>query len=310
MVFVQGFTVCEGALAIAKDSVCSNLTIIPIGEITTLEGLLELIVSLSILSNIPAPHNIPADVFFSCCRNPHISFGRRVFFAVVAPASFPERVFRTVCFYKESHRPSSANLIPVPHGIGIAIKAVSLFFLVVLISAIIFGIFLKGLIYLLPRTIRQVLYFSGLLRASGMMERTDLVLTDLPVYNAVLAEIRVTSAFDDLSVWKFQAVDGLCVVGFQLLGHISKFLVFFRRFGTVWRHNFFYCAHQLACEIRCPSHKRAQSQFRHNVLSQIIFSGLQQFDGLFDRSIFVRIFFHSRHVHGHQCFEMHNDVPF
>ena len=139
---------------------------------------------------------------------------------------------------------------------------------------------------------------------------TDLVLTDLPVYNAVLAEIRITSAFDDLSVWKFQTVYGLCVVGFQFLGHISKFLVFFRRFGTVWRHNFFYCAHQLACEIRCPSHKRAQSQFRHNVLSQIIFSGLQQFDGLFDRSIFVRIFFHSRHVHGHQCFEMHNDVPF
>lgn len=132
--------------------------------------------------------------FFLAAEIPHISFGRRVFFAVVAPASFPERVFRTVCFYKESHRPSSANLIPVPHGIGIAIKAVSLFFLVVLISAIIFGIFLKGLIYLLPRTIRQVLYFSGLLRASGMMERTDLVLTDLPVYNAVLAEIRVTSA--------------------------------------------------------------------------------------------------------------------
>ena len=143
-----------------------------------------------------------------------------------------------------------------------------------------------------------------------MMERTDLVLTDLPVYNAVLAEIRVASAFNDLSVWKLQAVYGLCVVGFQFLGHVSKFLVFFRRFGTVWRHNFFYCAHQLACEIRCPSHKSAQSQFRHNVLSQIIFSGLQQIDGLFDRSIFVRIFFHSRHGHGHQCFEMHNDVPF
>ena len=275
-----------------------------------MECFLELVVSLRILNNVPILHNIPADVFFPRCRNPHISFGRRVFFAVVAPASFPERVFRTVCFYKESHRPSSADLIPVPHGIGIAIKAVSLFFLVVLISAIIFGIFFKGLIRLLPRTIRQVLYFPGLLRASGMMEMTDLVLTDLPVYNAVLAEIRITSAFDDLSVWKFQTVYELCVVGFQFLGHISKFHVFFRRFGTVWRHNFFYCAHQLACEIRCPSHKRAQSQFRHNVLSQIIFSGLQQFDGLFDRSIFVRIFFHSRHVHGHQCFEMHNDVPF
>ena len=184
-----------------------------------------------------------------------------------------------------------------------------------LVSAIIFGIFLEGLIHLLPRIIRQVLYFSGLLCASGMMERTnlvltDLVLTDLLVYNAVLAEIRVAAAFDDLSVWKLQAVYGPCVVGFQLLGHVSKFLVFFRRFGTVWRHNFFYCAHQLAREIRCPSHKRAQSQFRHNVLSQIVFSGLQQFDRLSDRSIFVRIFFHSRHVHGHQCFEMHNDVPF
>lgn len=43
MVFVQGFTVCEGALAIAKDSVCSNLTIIPIGEITTLEASLSLL---------------------------------------------------------------------------------------------------------------------------------------------------------------------------------------------------------------------------------------------------------------------------
>ena len=59
----------------------------------------------------------------------------------------------------------------------------------------------KGLIHLLPRTIRQVLYFSGLLRASGMMEMTDLALTDLPVYNAVLAEIRITSAFAALSVW-------------------------------------------------------------------------------------------------------------
>ena len=58
-----------------------------------------------------------------------------------------------------------------------------------------------------------------------MMERTDLVLTDLPVYNAVLAEIRVASAFNDLSVWKLQAVYGLSVVGFQFLGHVSKFHV-------------------------------------------------------------------------------------
>ena len=60
-----------------------------------------------------------------------------------------------------------------------------------------------------------------------MMERTNLVLTDLPIYNAVLAEIRVAAAFNDLSVWKLQAVYGLCVVGFQFLGHVSKFHVFF-----------------------------------------------------------------------------------
>ena len=275
-----------------------------------MECFFELVVSLRILNSVPILHNIPADVFFSRCRNPHISFGSRVFYAAVAPASFPERVFRTLRFHKKSHRPSAANLIPVPHGIGVAIKAVPLFLLAVLISAIIFGIFLKGLIHLLPRTIRQVLYFSGLLRASGMMERTDLVLADLPVYNAVLAEIRVTSAFNDFSVWKFKTVYGLCVVGFQFLGHVSKFLVFFRRFGTVWQHNIFYCAHQLACEIRCSSHKGAQSQFRHKILSQLVLVSLQQFDRLYDRSIFMRIFFHSRHGHGHQCFEMHNDVPF
>ena len=141
--------------------------------------------------------------FFLAAETHIYPSGAGCFFAVVAPASFPERVFRTVRFHKESHRPSSADLIPVPHGIGVAIKAVPLFLLAVLISAIIFGIFLKGLIHLLPRAIRQVLHFSGLLRASGMMERTDLVLADLPVYNAVLAEIRVTSAFNDLSARKF-----------------------------------------------------------------------------------------------------------
>ena len=192
-----------------------------------MECFFELVVSLRIPSSVPTFHNIPADVFFSCCRNPHISFGSRVFYAVVAPASFPERVFRTVRFHKKSHRPSAADLIPVPHGVGVAIKAVTLFFLVVLISAIIFGIFLEGLIHLVPRTFRQVLYFSGLLCASGMMERTNLVLTDLPIYNAVLAEIRVAAAFNDLSVGKLQAVYRLCVVGFQFLGHVSKFHVFF-----------------------------------------------------------------------------------
>jgi predicted DNA-binding transcriptional regulator YafY len=50
-VFVQGFTGCVGTLAIAKDSVCSKLTIIPIGEIASLKGLLELVVSLRVLSS-------------------------------------------------------------------------------------------------------------------------------------------------------------------------------------------------------------------------------------------------------------------
>ena len=55
-VFVQSFSGCVGTLAIAKDSVCSKLTIIPIGEIASLEGFLELVVSLRVLSSVPILH--------------------------------------------------------------------------------------------------------------------------------------------------------------------------------------------------------------------------------------------------------------
>lgn len=135
-VFVLGLIGCISAFAAVKNSILLNLSIVPVGELATLECFLELVVSLRIMNSIPTLHNIPADVFFPRCRNPHISFGCRIFFAVVALASFPERVFRTVRFHKESHRPSSANLIPVSHGIGITIKAVTLFFLVVLIGIV------------------------------------------------------------------------------------------------------------------------------------------------------------------------------